>query len=110
MGFKKKHLSTWNDEILTPLQNLVFGQLNLNNNKIDLLGFTELKVMEELEVADSTGSKTVEHKYRAHLSYRSGPSWHSWENVRWELTETNIQMFPARMITFFLLERMYQRV
>ena len=97
---RKKYLSTWNDKILTPLQNLVFGQLNFNNNKIDLLGFTELKVMEESEVAYSTGSKTVEHKYRAHPSYCSGPSWHSWANVKWELTETNIQMFPARMIMF----------
>ena len=97
---RKKYLSTWNDEILTPLQNLVFGQLNLNNNKIDLLGFTELKVMEELEFADSTGSKTVEHKYRAHPLYHIGPSWHRWENVRWELTDTNIQMFTARMIMF----------
>ena len=60
---RKKYLSTWDDQISTPLQNLVFGKLNLNNNKIDILGFTELKVMEELEVADSTGSKTVEHKY-----------------------------------------------
>ena len=76
-------------------------QLNLNNNKIDIIGFTEMKVMEELEVADSTGSKTVEQKYRAHPSYCSGPSWHIWANVKWELTETNIQMFPARMIMFF---------
>ena len=60
---RKKYISTWNDDILTPLQNLVVVQLNLNNNKIDLLGFKELTVMEELEVADSTGSKTVEHKY-----------------------------------------------
>ena len=56
---RKKYLSTWNDEILTPLQNLVFGQLNLNNNKIDLLVFKELKFVEELAVADSTGSKLL---------------------------------------------------
>ena len=60
---RKKYISTWKDEILILLQNWVCGKLNLNNNKIYLLGFTELKVMEELEVADSTGSKNVEQKY-----------------------------------------------
>ena len=87
---RNKYRSTWHAEILTSVQNHLFGVQNENIDMIKLHGFTEIHVKEEIKDTDYTYLNIVVHQYRAHPSYCSGPSWHIWENLEWKWSDTDI--------------------